>query len=76
MRRTDKVGDETNAVLHEIEEYMDEVELWFRNYEMSHPPVRRKIYLATDEAQVRRFVRWISYDDAPQKFRKNIAYKK
>ena len=41
-----------NAGLHEIEEYMEKVEEWFRKYEMSHPPVRRKIYLATDEPKV------------------------
>jgi hypothetical protein len=41
--------------LHELEEYMEEVELWFRKYEMSHPRVRRKIYLATDEPKVSRY---------------------
>ena len=31
---------------------MKEVDLWFRKYEMSHPKVKRKIYLATDEPLV------------------------
>ena len=31
---------------------MEQVELWFRKYEMLHEPVRRRIFLATDEPQV------------------------
>ena len=36
----------------QVEDYMEQVELWFRKYEMSHPQVPRKIYLATDEPAV------------------------
>eukprot|EP00092_Neocalanus_flemingeri_P056917 GFUD01067532.1.p1 GENE.GFUD01067532.1~~GFUD01067532.1.p1 ORF type:complete len:447 (-),score=71.32 GFUD01067532.1:21-1361(-) len=50
VRRTDKLIRE--AKYHSIEEYMVQVELWFRKYEMSHSPVRRKIYLMTDEPKV------------------------
>ena len=31
---------------------MEQVELWFIKYEMSHPPTKRRIYLASDEPQV------------------------
>ena len=51
FRRGNKPGNE-NAVSHTIEEYMEEVELWFNKYEMSHPATRRRIYLASDEPQV------------------------
>ena len=40
------------AELIGIERYMEQAELWFRKYEMTHPPTRRRIYLATDEPQV------------------------
>ena len=52
-RRTDKIG--TDGQLHIIEEYMEQVEVWFRQYEIFHPgpPTRRRIYLATDEPKVR-----------------------
>ena len=38
--------------MFEIEEYMEKVEMWFREYEMSHNRTKRQIYLATDEPQV------------------------
>jgi len=49
IRRTDKVVE---AEPTSIEEYMERVELWFRKYEMSHPPTKRRVYLATDEPKV------------------------
>ena len=36
----------------EVEDYMEQVEMWFRMYEMSHGKVKRKIYIATDEVKV------------------------
>jgi len=49
VRRTDKAGEAGPTI---IEEYMGKVEMWFRKYEMSHPPTKRRIYLATDEPTV------------------------
>jgi len=49
VRRNDKVG--TEAAFHNLEEYMEQVELWFIKYEMSHPPTKRRIYLASDDPQ-------------------------
>jgi hypothetical protein len=51
FRRKNKIVADA-AVFHNIEEYMEEVELWFNKYEMSHPATRRRIYLASDEPQV------------------------
>ena len=36
----------------QVEEYMQEVERWFKQYEMSHNKTKRQIYLATDEPEV------------------------
>jgi len=49
VRRGDKIIE---TEYHEIEEYMEQVELWFIKYEMSHPPTKRRIYLASDDPQV------------------------
>ena len=38
--------------VYELEEYMEQVEMWFRKYEMTHQKTKRQIYLATDEPQV------------------------
>ena len=38
--------------MYELEEYMEQVEMWFRKYEMSHQKTKRQIYLATDEPEV------------------------
>ena len=37
---------------HELEDYMEHVELWFKKFEMKNPPTKRRIYLATDDPQV------------------------
>ena len=57
FRGTNKIGGGAEA--HPIEEYMEQVELWFRKYEVLHEPVRRRIFLATDEPQVYK----IRYED-------------
>jgi len=49
VRRTDKAVEAGPTL---IEEYMEMAEMWFRKYEMSHPPTKRRIYLATDEPNV------------------------
>ena len=49
IRRTDKAVEAGPTL---IEEYMEMAEMWFRKYEMSHPPTKRRIYLATDEPNV------------------------
>ena len=40
------------AKAFEVEDYMEQVEMWFRMYEMLHGTVKRKIYIATDEVKV------------------------
>jgi len=56
VRRTDKIGTPgggfATAKAFEVEDYMEQVEMWFRMYEMSHGKVKRKIYIATDEAKI------------------------
>ena len=52
FRRSDKIAL-NEAGFHKIEEYMEQVELWFIKYEMSHPPTKRRIYLASDDPQVK-----------------------
>ena len=42
----------TTSLAFKVEEYMEEVERWFRVYEMSHNKTKRQIYLATDDAKV------------------------
>jgi len=50
IRRTDKVG--TEAAFHPVEEYMKYVEEWFRKEELTHPEVKRRVYVASDDPKV------------------------
>ncbi len=50
VRRTDKVG--TEAALHQIEEYMSEVEHYYDLKEIDGLKVKRCVYLASDELGV------------------------
>ena len=50
IRRTDKVG--TEAAFHPVEEYMKYVEEWFRKEELTHPDVKRRVYVASDDPKV------------------------
>jgi len=56
VRRTDKIGTFGGGFaisqVHELEEYMEKVEMWFRKYEMTHGNTKRQIYIATDEPKV------------------------
>ena len=40
-----------------LEDYMEQVEKWFREYEMYNNKTKRQIYLATDDAEVVRLVK-------------------
>ena len=44
-----------------LEDYMEQVEKWFRKYEMYNNKTKRQIYLATDDAEVVRLVNPITY---------------
>ncbi|KAH3846102.1 hypothetical protein DPMN_088396, partial [Dreissena polymorpha] len=50
VRRTDKIG--TEALFHNVDEYMRHVEEWFDIYEKQHPRAQRKLYLASDDPGV------------------------
>lgn len=55
LHRTDKVG--TEAAFHHVDEYMQQVERWFRGYALTHGPPganswRKRIFLATDDYRV------------------------
>ncbi|KAH8287618.1 hypothetical protein KR054_010905 [Drosophila jambulina] len=50
VRRTDKVG--TEAACHSVEEYMTHVEDYYRTLEVNGTSVVRRIFLASDDAQV------------------------
>ncbi|XP_017061602.1 alpha-(1,6)-fucosyltransferase [Drosophila ficusphila] len=50
VRRTDKVG--TEAACHSVEEYMTHVEDYYRTLEVNGSSVTRRIFLASDDAQV------------------------
>ncbi|KAI8034792.1 hypothetical protein M5D96_012456 [Drosophila gunungcola] len=50
VRRTDKVG--TEAACHSVEEYMTHVEDYYRTLEVNGSSVARRIFLASDDAQV------------------------
>jgi len=55
IRRTDKIGTPGGGTMSkefQVEVYMQEVEGWFKQYEMSHNKTKRQIYLATDEPEV------------------------
>ena len=51
VRRTDKIN--TEASLHNLEEYMKHVEAFYDKYELIHEKkVERTVFLATDEVKV------------------------
>jgi len=73
IRRTEKHGTTGGGFIaaqnHEVEEYMDEVEMWFQVYEMTHGKVERKVYLATDTAKTveechSKYPNWKIYSNA------------
>lgn len=55
VRRTDKVGVE--AAFHGIDEYMEFVNEYFDRLEAKSPVEQRRIYLATDDANLLREAR-------------------
>ena len=50
VRRTDKVG--TEAAFHPLEEYMQGVEEYYNQLELTQPVDRRRVYLASDDPSV------------------------
>lgn len=50
IRRTDKVG--TEAAFHPLEEYMNHVEEYYKQLEMTQPVDVRRVYLASDDPTV------------------------
>ncbi|XP_032517976.2 alpha-(1,6)-fucosyltransferase [Danaus plexippus] len=50
IRRTDKVG--TEAAFHHIDEYMVHVKEYYRTLEMTKHVDKKRVYLATDDANV------------------------
>ncbi|XP_022246001.1 alpha-(1,6)-fucosyltransferase-like isoform X2 [Limulus polyphemus] len=50
VRRTDKVG--TEAAFHEIEEYMEFVEEYYKQLELIQPVYEKRVYLATDDPKL------------------------
>ncbi|KAG8198608.1 hypothetical protein JTE90_026505 [Oedothorax gibbosus] len=51
VRRTDKIGSE--ATLHDLEEYMEHVEAYFKGLEMTQlETIKRRVYIATDDPRV------------------------
>ena len=63
-RQTDKIGAAMPyhrgsvyyPAMHIIEEFMEPVENWFKKYEMTHPPTKRQIYVASDDPQVKSII--------------------
>lgn len=51
IRRGNKI-EQPGAEYHQVEEYMEQAELWFKRYERSHPPVSRRVYLASDDPKL------------------------
>ena len=51
IRRSDK-NTENNNTYHFLDEYMVYVAEWYDAYEIMHPNVQRKVYLATDEPAI------------------------
>ncbi|XP_045204002.2 alpha-(1,6)-fucosyltransferase-like [Mercenaria mercenaria] len=49
VRRTDKSGE---VKYHDLSEYMTHVEKWFDAYDRRHGTVKRRVYIASDEASV------------------------
>lgn len=50
MRRTDKVG--TEASFHPLKEYMQHVEEYFAIREKIEGPVKRRVFVASDDPNV------------------------
>ena len=50
VRRTDKVG--TEAAFHSIDEYMKHVDAYYEYLERRRVVERRRVYLASDDANV------------------------
>lgn len=50
IRRTDKVG--TEAAFHPLEEYMQAVDEYYTQLELSQPVDKRRVYLASDDPSV------------------------
>ncbi|KAF4532303.1 hypothetical protein B566_EDAN010804 [Ephemera danica] len=50
IRRTDKVG--TEAAFHPLEEYMQAVDEYYTQLELSQPVDKRRVYIATDDPNV------------------------
>ncbi|XP_014289365.1 alpha-(1,6)-fucosyltransferase [Halyomorpha halys] len=50
IRRTDKVG--TEAAFHPVDEYMEHVEEYYKQLELSKPVTTKRIYLASDDYKV------------------------
>ena len=50
VRRTDKIN--TEAAFHSIEEYMYWVDLFYNKLERVQPVKQRRVYLATDDANL------------------------
>lgn len=50
VRRTDKVG--TEAAFHHLHEYMQHVQHYYEQLQLSRPVDARRVYLATDDAAV------------------------
>ena len=51
IRRGNKI-DQPGAEYHEVEEYIEQAELWFKRYERSHQNISRRVYLASDDPKV------------------------
>ena len=52
VRRTDKIG--TEAAFHSIEEYMTQVEEWYKQRAVTtgHQVDQKRVFLATDDPQL------------------------
>lgn len=50
IRRTDKVG--TEAAFHSLDEYMVEVEEYYKSLQMTQTVTQKRVYIATDDPKV------------------------
>lgn len=50
IRRTDKIG--TEASFHKLEEYMEHVDGYFNQLELTQPVYDRRVYIASDDPSV------------------------
>lgn len=50
IRRTDKI--KTEAAFHPLEEYMEHVEEYFNQLDLSEPMDERRVYIASDDPSV------------------------